>query len=91
MTARVSDIPTLTLWLILCAIGARSAAAGDAPPWMHAQLSVALPAHDEKTSAIVLYSETTLSVGPDGRLKRLYREAVRILRPDGEVRGTVRV
>lgn len=83
--------PPIALWLILGMTGAQSAAAGDAPPWMHAQLSAALPVHDEKTSAIVLYSATTLTVGADGRLKRLYREAVRILRPDGEARGTVRV
>lgn len=91
MAARVIGVATLALWSILGAIGAQSAAAGDAPPWMRAQLGGALPAHDDKTNAIVLYSETTLTVGADGRLKRLYREAVRILRPDGEARGTVRV
>ena len=91
MMERATDVRTLALWLILCAFGTRSAAAGDAPPWLHAQLSGALPAHDEKTNAIVLYSETTLIVGSDGRLRKLYREAVRILRPDGEARGTVRV
>jgi transglutaminase-like putative cysteine protease len=91
MKVRAIDAPELALWLILGAIGAQSAVAGDAPPWMHAQLSVTLPAHDEKTSAIVLYSETTLTVGPDGRLKRLDREAVRILRPDGEAWGMIPV
>jgi transglutaminase-like putative cysteine protease len=71
--------------------GALPALAADAPPWMHAQLSGALPAHDEKTDAVVLFAETTLTVQPNGKIKRLYREVVKILRPDGEARGTVRV
>jgi transglutaminase-like putative cysteine protease len=58
---------------------------------MRAQLNGALPAHDEKTAAVVLYAETTLTVQPNGKIKRLYREVVRILRPDGEARGTIRV
>ena len=78
-------------WVVLCAIGARPAAAGNAPPWMRAQLDAPLPAHDEKTNAVVLYSETTLAVQPNGRIKKLDREVVKILRPDGEARGTIRV
>jgi len=77
--------------MVLNAIGARSAAASDAPPWMRAQLNAALPAHDEKTNAVVLYAETTLTVQPNGRIKKLDREVVKILRPDGEARGTIRV
>jgi len=75
----------------LNAIGARSAAAGDAPPWMRAQINAALPAHDEKTDAVVLYAETTVTVQPNGRIKKLDREVVKILRPDGEAQGTIRV
>jgi transglutaminase-like putative cysteine protease len=82
---------TLIAWAAVGALGMQSAAAGDAPAWMHAQLAAPLPAHDEKTSAVMLYSETILSVQPNGRIKKLYREAVRILRPDGEARGTIRV
>jgi transglutaminase-like putative cysteine protease len=58
---------------------------------MRAQLNAVLPAHDEKTVAVVLYAETTLTVQPNGRIKKLEREVVKILRPDGEARGTLRV
>jgi transglutaminase-like putative cysteine protease len=65
--------------------------AGGAPAWMHAQVSAPLPAHDERTDAVVLYSETIVTVQPNGKIKRLYREAVRILRPGGESWGKVQV
>ena len=91
MPTRVIFMTMLALWAVFGALGADPAGAGDAPSWMHAQLNAALPAHDENTSAVVLYSETALSVQPNGKIKRLYREAVKILRPDGEARGTIRV
>jgi transglutaminase-like putative cysteine protease len=72
-------------------LGARFAVAGDAPSWIHAQVGAALPAHDDKTNAVELYAETILTVQPNGKIKRLYREVVKILRPDGEGRGVVRV
>ena len=49
--------------ILLAALPAR---AGDAPQWMHALVSVPLPAHDEKTNAILLYSEDILSVQANG-------------------------
>jgi transglutaminase-like putative cysteine protease len=82
---------TVLACVVLGASGVRPAVAGDAPSWMHAQLNAPLPAHDEKTNAVVLYAETTLTVLPNGRIKRLDREVVKILRPDGEAQGTVRV
>ncbi len=91
MPARHICLTVFALWLVLGAFGAQPAGAGDAPLWMRAQLNGALPAHDEKTAAAVLYAETTLTVQPNGKIKRLYREVVRILRPDGEARGSIRV
>ncbi len=91
MPVRPVCLAAFSLWLVLGAFGAQPAEAGDAPPWMHAQLNGALPAHDDKTDAVVLYSETTLTVQPNGKIKKLYREAVRILRPDGQARGTIRI
>jgi transglutaminase-like putative cysteine protease len=81
------------IWLLVASglLVARLAAAGDAPAWIHALAGATLPAHDEKTNAAVLYSETIITVQPNGKIKRLYREVVRILRPDGEGRGVVRV
>jgi transglutaminase-like putative cysteine protease len=72
-------------------IDARVAEAGSAPEWMHAQVGVPLPAHDDKTSAVLLYSATTLVVDKSGKIKRLDRKAYKILRPEGERRGTVRI
>jgi hypothetical protein len=82
------------IWALMAGAGllvARLAVAGDAPSWIHAQAGATLPAHDEKTNAVVLYAETIITVQPNGKIKGLYRKVVRILRPDGEERGVVRV
>jgi transglutaminase-like putative cysteine protease len=92
MVASTRGLCTAALMVaIVGLLGARYTVAGDAPSWIHAQAGATLPAHDEKTNAVVLFAETTITVQPNGRIKRLYREAVRILRPDGEGRGVVRV
>jgi transglutaminase-like putative cysteine protease len=92
MVARTKDLRTNALLAaIVGLLGARLALAGDAPSWIHAQAGATLPAHDDKTNAVVLYAETIITVQPNGRIKRLYREAAKILRPDGEGRGVVRV
>src|SRR5712692_2719303 len=69
---------------------ADSAAASDAPAWMHALVGVALPAHDEKTDAVILYSENILSIQSNGKIKSTERRAYKILRPGGRDYGTVR-
>jgi hypothetical protein len=56
---------------------------------MHALTSVSLPAHDEKTEAILVYSEEIVTVQANGKIKRVRREAYRILRPGGVGYGTV--
>ena len=50
---------------------------------MHALTSVSLPEHDEKTEAVLLYSEEVLTVQGNGKIKRLTRAAYKILRPGG--------
>lgn len=67
----------------------RPALAGDAPGWMHALVSAPLPAHDDKTDAVLLYSETSVSVQSVDKIKRTVREAYKILRPGGREYGTV--
>jgi hypothetical protein len=57
--------------------------AADAPAWMHALVNAPLPKHDEKTDAVLLYSEEILSVQPNGKMKEIDRAAYKILRPDG--------
>jgi hypothetical protein len=59
------------------------------PPWMQAQVSAPLPAHDEKTSAVLMYADTVLTVRSTDKFRRVDRRVYRILRPDGARRGTV--
>ncbi len=67
------------------------AAAGDAPQWMHALVGVTLPAYDEKTDAVVLYSETDVTVLSADKIRTRVRRAYKILRPEGREHGTVEV
>src|SRR5579862_2815736 len=84
------------LTAFLCVIGivvaiAPRASAADAPAWMHALVNAPLPPYDEKTNAILLYSEDVLNVQANGKIKSIERRAYKILRPDGRVHGIVRV
>ena len=82
------------VWLLPMALvlSAQPAFGGaNAPGWMHALTSVPLPAHDDKTDAVLLYSETNLSVQPNGKIKKLERKAYKILRPGGRDYGTVAI
>jgi hypothetical protein len=82
----------VALCLAWCGIAALSPCwAADVPDWLRAQVSAPLPAHDDKTNAVALYSETVLTAQADGRLKVRERGAYRILRPDGENLGLLRV
>ncbi|HYM33832.1 MAG TPA: DUF3857 and transglutaminase domain-containing protein, partial [Steroidobacteraceae bacterium] len=56
---------------------------------MRAQVNTPMPDHDEKADAALLYAETTLTVAPNGTIKKLGRLVFKILRPDGEKYGTV--
>src|SRR5690348_4638022 len=62
---------------------------GDAPQWMHARATTPLPAFDDKTDAVMLYSETTVNVQSTEKLKRTVREVYKILRPAGREYGSV--
>ncbi|PYU51265.1 MAG: hypothetical protein DMG48_10495 [Acidobacteria bacterium] len=74
-----------------CLAGVPPCAAGDAPAWMHALVSAPLPAHDEKTDAVLLYSERIVTVQSADKFKITVREAYKILRPGGREYGTVTV
>src|SRR5258708_6132900 len=78
----------LMLFLLL-ALVPRPVVAGDAPAWMHALINALLPSHDEKTDAVLLYSEEILMVQPNGKLKEIDRNAYKILRPGGRHFGKV--
>jgi Domain of Unknown Function with PDB structure (DUF3857)/Transglutaminase-like superfamily len=64
-----------------------AAIAGDAPQWMHAVVNAPLPAHDEKTNAVLLYSETNVVVQSADKIKTVERRTYKILRPDGREYG----
>jgi len=81
----------LLLCLAACVFGLvpNAAAGGDAPPWMHALVNAPLPSYDEKTDAVLLYSETSVTVLSTDMIKTQVREAYKILRPNGREHGTV--
>jgi transglutaminase-like putative cysteine protease len=90
MSASSNEILSGLFLLLSMAVGSTTVRAADAPAWMRAQVSAALPAYDEKTKAVVLFEETIFTVLPNGKMKKLQREAVRILRPDGAMYGIAR-
>jgi len=80
-------------WVAVCALAIvpQAAAGGDAPQWMHALVGITLPSYDEKTEAVLLYSETNVTVLSADKIRRHVREAYKILRPEGRERGTLYV
>jgi hypothetical protein len=92
--ARVTSRKALLVaGLVMCILVCvpRALAGGDAPQWMHALVGVPLQAYDEKTDAVLLYSDTYVTVVSADKIKTHVREAYRILRPNGRDRGTVAV
>ncbi len=67
------------------------AAASNAPDWMRALVGVTLPSYDEKTDAVLLYSETNVTVLSADKIRTHVREAYKVLRPEGRERGTMGV
>jgi len=74
----------------ICVLGCvpRATAGGDAPQWMHSLVGVPLPSYDEKTDAVLLYSETNVTVLSTDKIKTHVREAYKVLRPSGREHGT---
>ncbi len=64
---------------------------GDAPQWMHSLVNGPIPAYDDKTDAVLLYSETNVTVISADKIRTQVREAYKILRPNGRQRGTLAV
>jgi Domain of Unknown Function with PDB structure (DUF3857)/Transglutaminase-like superfamily len=58
---------------------------------MHALTGVTLPSYDEKTDAVLLYSETNVTVLSADEIRTHVREAYKILRPEGREHGIVHV
>src|SRR5579864_4247300 len=83
--------PLFLLGIVVCLLvyRPRAVAGGDAPQWMHALTSASLPSYDEKTDAVLLYSETGVTVQSVDKIKTRVREAYKIVRPEGRERGNV--
>lgn len=77
------------VWMMAGAPGL--AAHNQAPDWMHALVNVPLPAHDEKTNAVLLYADENLTVLSTDKFRTTVRRAYKILRPEGRGYGTVDV
>src|SRR5580658_7321090 len=81
------------VFVLLCVLvyAPPAVAGGDAPSWMHALVSAPLPAYDEKADAVLLYSETNVTVLSTDKIRTQVRVAYKILRPNGRSRGIVEV
>jgi predicted transglutaminase-like cysteine proteinase len=78
---------SITAAILVCV--PRAMAGGDAPQWMHSLVNLPLPAYDDKTDAVLLYSETNVTVISTDKIKTQVREAYKILRPEGRDHGTL--
>jgi hypothetical protein len=79
--------------VMVCALACapHAVAGGDAPQWMHALVNAPLPTYDEKTDAVLLYSETNVTVISADKMRTQVRAAYKILRPNGRRHGIVEV
>ena len=80
-------VPLFPLLLGCTVVLAPVVRGNDAPAWMHAVVNAPLPEHDEKTDAVLLYSEEILTVQSNGKMKEIDRAVYKILRPDGRHYG----
>lgn len=87
--ARKTSLVFVSLAALMFGFAPRGVA-GDAPAWLRALVNAPLPEHDEKTDAVLLYSEDVLNVQQNGKIKSLLRRAYKILRSAGKEYGTVR-
>jgi hypothetical protein len=89
----ISRRASLLAFAVACILACvpQATAGADAPPWMHALVNAPLPAHDEKTDAVLLYSETNVTVISADKMRTQVRQAYKILRPNGRQHGNVGV
>ena len=87
-----SRLARILFYASLGALAATGVAqASDAPQWMRAVASAPLPAHDDKTDAVLLYEEVNINVVSADKLKIQVRRAYKILRPSGREYGIAAV
>src|ERR1700689_2756512 len=78
-------------WIAACILACvpQAMAGGDAPQWMHALVNAPLPAYDEKTDAVLLYSETNVTVISADKIRTQVREPYKFLRLKGRHHGVL--
>ena len=91
VTDRPAGPPFFWILAFILACVPQALAGGDAPQWMHAVVNAPLPSYDEKTDAVLLYSEINVAVVSTDKIRTQVRAAYKILRPNGRKRGTVAV
>jgi len=89
----ISRLGRILFYTVLSAVAAtgRAYASSDAPQWMRAVASAPLPAHDDKTDAVILYEEYNVNVVSADKVKIQVRRAYKILRPSGREYGIAAV
>ncbi len=75
------------VFLEFCLLACVPLAFAGGDEWMHSLVNAPLPAHDEKTDAVLLFSETNIKVDSTDRIRMQVREAYKILRPSGRDYG----
>jgi hypothetical protein len=91
---RATDRAQLALLLLAasCLLASvQPAHASDAPQWMHTAASAPVPAHDDKTDAVLIYSERIVNVQSVDKIKTQVRLAYKILRPSGREYGVAAI
>src|SRR5437016_3423846 len=86
---KLTHVQLMLLALVGIVVAAPRARAGDAPQWMHAVVNAPVPIHDEKTDAVLLYSEESVNVISADKIKTTVRRVYKILRPNGREYGIV--
>src|SRR5688572_6476283 len=87
---RLSSIMYLLVSSLFFAGGAPEAAAA-APDWLRSLARVSLPSYPGEPKAVILFSEQITTVSDSGEVTTQYRQAFKILRPEGRDQGLVAV
>jgi Domain of Unknown Function with PDB structure (DUF3857)/Transglutaminase-like superfamily len=85
----INELALLLISAIILLPGRCGFGSSDAPQWMHAVANAPLPAYDDRTDAVLLYSETNVTVVSADKIKTVERRAYKILKPTGRERGIV--
>jgi predicted transglutaminase-like cysteine proteinase len=75
--------------MALFVIAAQGISVATTPDWLRTAAASPLPKYPEDTKAVVLFREQVTTVGDNGEIRTLHRNAIKILRPEGRNYGTV--